>query len=118
METSTLNLKIDTGKNPLIFMISASEGNDRRCFIPEPSTAKEKITIWQKQILIPFSLSNKLLAFLGPFLTAKSQPGKVKDLFSCYPIAMPYMFEEFSLDLIFMETPKRVFRYAPSTQNK
>ncbi|KAI5422880.1 hypothetical protein KIW84_046054 [Lathyrus oleraceus] len=79
---------------------------------------KEKISIWQKHVLTPFTAYGKLLAFLGSYLTAKSQPGKVKNLFPCYHVTMPYVFEEHSLDLSYMEAPTHVFRYASSIQNK
>lgn len=86
--------------------------------MPGPLLDKEKTYVWAKQILILFSLFDKLLEFLGPFLTAKSHPEKVKVLFPCYPITMPYAFEERAIDQNFMETPMRVFRSAPTPQNK
>lgn len=99
-------------------MIPASEDDNGRDFVLKPLLAKEKITIWAKQLLIHFSLSDKLLAFLGMFLTAKSHPGKVINFFPCYPVAMPSAFKEHSLDLSFMKIPMCVFRSAPPSQNK
>lgn len=71
--------------------------------------AKEKISIWQNDVLIPFIAYGKLLAFLGSYPTTKSQPVKVKNLFPCYHVTMPYVFEEHSLDLSYMEAPTHVF---------
>lgn len=77
--------------------------------------SKEKIIVWQYQVLIPFTLSSRLLAFIGPCPTAKPHTEKVKNFFSGYAIIMPSAFEECSLDLSFMETPACVFRSSPPT---
>lgn len=69
-------------------------------------------------MLIPFSLFDKLFSFLISFPTAKSHPENVKNFFPCYPIVMLSEFEEYSLNLTFMETHTRVFRSAPPSQNK
>lgn len=39
---------------------------DGKEYVPEPPFAEEKAKIWSSQVLIPFSLSDKPLAFLGP----------------------------------------------------
>lgn len=95
-----------------------SEDDEVRYFVPKPPIPKEKIVARQHQVLNPFTLSGKLLAFLGPYPTAKTHAKKVKNFFSGYPINMPSTFEERSLDLSFMETHTRVFRSAPPTQSK
>lgn len=102
----------------MAYMIFPSENDEGRDFVPEPPMAKEKISIWQKQVLIPFTLSSKLLAFLEPYTIAKSQLEKVKNFFPCYLVTTPSGFEEHCLDLSFMETPTRVFQSAPPTQSK
>lgn len=107
-----------TSKNSVAFVILASKEEKGRDFMPEPLLAKEKISVWVKHVLILFSLSDKILAFLGQFPSFKSHPGKVKCFFPCYPITMPYASEERALDLNFMETPMRVFRSAHPPQNK
>lgn len=84
----------------------------------EQPMAKEKIVICDKQVFAPFSISNKLLAFLGPYPTAKSQLEKVKNFFPCYTVTMPSTIEEHSLNLSFMEILMHVFQFAPLTQNK
>lgn len=48
MEATTSSSKIDTGKNPMAFMILPIEVDEGRDFVPEPPMAKEKISIWQK----------------------------------------------------------------------
>lgn len=87
-------------------------------FAPELPLSKDKISNWENRVLIPFSFSGKLLAFLGPYPTANSNAGKVKNFFPGYPITMPSPFEEHALDLSFMDKHARVFRSAPPTQNK
>ncbi|KAI5438479.1 hypothetical protein KIW84_024279 [Lathyrus oleraceus] len=76
MAAATSSSKFDTGKNLIAFTILPSKGDEGRNFVPEPPMTKEKIYIWQKHVLIPFTLSGKFLAFLGPLPTAKTQPGK------------------------------------------
>lgn len=67
---------------------------------------------------MPLTHFGKFLVFLRPYPTTKSIPGKVKNLFPCYPITMPSTFEERSHDLFFRETHARVFRSAPLTKSK
>lgn len=76
--------------NDLIaFAIPTLEEEKERDFVLEPLLDKEKTYVWVKQVLISFSLTDKLFVFLGTFLTIKSQPKKVKGFFPCYPITMP-----------------------------
>lgn len=64
MTTNASSNKFDTIKNPMAYTNLPSENDEGRDFIPEPPMAKERNSIWKKQILIPFTLSGKLLAFL------------------------------------------------------
>lgn len=118
MTAKTPTPKFDTGKNPLTFTILPEENDEGRDFVPKPPMLKEKLSNWANQILIPFYLSSKLLAFLGSYLTTKSHFGKVKKFFPIYPVTMPSVFEEHTLDLSFMDKPTRVFRFAPLTRSK
>lgn len=90
-------------------MIFPEENDEARKFIPEPPLLKMKISNWVNQVLVPFSLSGKLLAFLGPYPTVKSHSKKVKNFFPGYPVTMPSVFKERTLDLSFMDKPARVF---------
>lgn len=65
-----------TGKHPMSYTTLPSKNDEGINFVPEPPMAKERISIWKKQILIPFTLFGKLLAFLGPYPTAKTQTEK------------------------------------------
>jgi hypothetical protein len=51
---------------------------DGKEYVPEPPFAEEKAKIWRSQVLIPFSLSDKPLAFLGP-LQENRQPEITKE---------------------------------------
>lgn len=118
MATKTPIPKLDTDKNPLAFTILLEENAEGRDFIPEPPLLKEKISNWPNQVLIPFSLSGKLLKLLSPYPTVKSHSGKVKNFFLGYPITMPSVLEERILDISFMDKPAHVFRSTPLTQSK
>lgn len=93
----------------MAYTIFTSEDDEGRDFIPEPSMSKEKIVAWQHQVLIPFTLSTKVVAFLGPCPTAKTHTENVKNFIPGYPVTMPLVFEERSLDLSFRETHVCVF---------
>lgn len=118
MASKTQTQKIDTSRNPLAFTTLLEENSEGKDFIPEPPLLIEKISNWANQLLIPFSLSGKFLAFLGPYLTAKTHSGKVKNFFPSYPITMPSAFEEHALDLSFMDKLAPVFLSTPPTQSK
>lgn len=118
METNTSSNKFDTGKNPMAYTIFPWE-NEEGDFVLEPEIAKERISIWKKkQVLIHFSLSGKLVAFLGPYPNAKTYTEKVKNFFLGYFVTMPSAFEEHSLDLSFMETYVCFFWFSSPTQSK
>lgn len=116
--TKASSSKFDTRKNQMAFIIPQKEDEQRRDFILEPPLSKEKISNWVKQVLIPFSLSNKLFAFLGAYPTTKSQDGKVKNFFPSFPVTMLSAFEERSFHLSFIDKPTGVFRSAPPAPNK
>lgn len=108
---STSTLKVNTGKNPLTFALPESE--EGQSFIPKPPQEKEKNFIWRSQVLIPFSLSYKMLAFLGPYPSPKLHPKKVNELFPYFIPTMPSAFEQHALDLKFTDPFERVFRSSP-----
>lgn len=118
MAANTSSNKFDTRKNPMAYTILPSEDDEGKDFVPKPPMSIEKIVAWQHRVLIPFTLFSKLLAFLGPYPTAKSHTKKVENFFPGYPVTMPSAFEERSLHLSFLETPACVFRSAPPTQGK
>lgn len=89
MAANTSSNKFDIGKKPMAYTILPSETEEGRDYVPESPMDKEKISIWKKQVLIRFTLSGKLSAFLGPYPTDKTQPEKVKNFFPCYPVTMP-----------------------------
>lgn len=64
MTETTSSSKLDTGKNPMTFTILPPECDEGKDFVSEPPMAKEKTSIWMRQVLIPFTLFGKLLAFL------------------------------------------------------
>ncbi|KAI5418793.1 hypothetical protein KIW84_043136 [Lathyrus oleraceus] len=51
---------------------------DGREYVPEPLLAEEKEKIWRSQVLIPLSLANEPLAFLGP-LPENRHPEELQD---------------------------------------
>lgn len=84
METSPNT--IDTSNKSFVVVILKDEESKGLSFIPKPSIEKEKISIWKTQMLFLFVVSDKLLAFLGPYPTPKSHPKKSSKilLLSCF----------------------------------
>lgn len=116
--TQTMPSTPETGKNPLAFTIFPNEDEEVIDYIPEPHSSDEKTAIREKQVLIPYSIHNKLYAFLGPYPIKRSYVGKVSRFFPGYSTSFPSTFEECTLNLSFMVKPTCVFRSAPPTLSK
>ncbi|KAI5419991.1 hypothetical protein KIW84_043963 [Lathyrus oleraceus] len=108
----------NTRKNSLAFTILLNEDEDAIDYIPEPLSSDEKTSIWAKHVLIPYSLHNKLHAFLDTYPTKMSHAGKVSRFFPSYSVTFPFVFKKHTLDLSFMVKPARVFLSAPHAPNK
>lgn len=106
-----------TDNNPIAFKLTAKEGINR---IPQPQSSDEAlIKNWQCQMLIPFVVNRKLLAFHGPLADQKSSPKAVATFFPGYKLAAPPAFDKsVTLDVRFMEAKARVFRFIPTPGNK
>jgi len=61
-------------------------------FTPDPSMEVEEAKIWNSHVLIPFSISNNVHAFLVPFRDSSMNTKKVKDIFLGYPNCKPRVF--------------------------
>lgn len=106
-----------TGSNPTAFKLSAKESMNR---IPQPTSFDEAVVKnWQRQMLIPFVVDNKLYAFHVPFAEPKSSPKAVVAFFPGYKHVATTAFDKFiALDVRFMEAKARVFRSMPTPGNK
>lgn len=118
MTISASSSKTDTIKNPLGFVIPSSKEETIGSFISEPPQEKDKISFRKYQVLISFSISDKLLAFLGPYHTLKSCPEKGEGLFPCFLPTKHDAFKQHMLDLKFLDPYERVFRSAPTLNRK
>lgn len=82
-----------------------------RTFVPEPPNEEEKIKIWNSQVLIPFSIGDKLHAYLGPYQT--TFPRNASAFFpSPLPDEKILAFRD-SYNLSFLGDPPRAFRSSP-----
>lgn len=84
---------------------------DGKEYVLEPPFAEEKAKIWRSQVLIPFSLSDKPLAFLGPF-PENRQPEitKKNSFFPTSHLSEPLVSSQKPFSLCYVE---RNFRTAP-----
>lgn len=105
------------GHNPIAFKLTAKEGMNH---IPQPSSSDEAITKnWQNQMVIPFVVDKKLLAFHSPLADKKSSPKTIAPFFPGYKHVMSPAFDRsVVLDVRFMEAKARVFRSMPTPGNK
>lgn len=69
---------------------------------------KEKTLIWASQILTPFSILDKIHAFLGPLPRSSLKSNKLESFFPCLSYCKPSAFEDKSFELGFMEQPHSV----------
>jgi len=79
---------------------------------PEPDLDAEKAKIWKSKVLIQYSISGTVCAFLGPYPTSKLNPQEVEETFPGYGSHKPRIFSHDSFNMTFMN--QRVFRFSPS----
>ena len=120
MASSTLakeTVSYGTGHNLTAFKLTAKEGMKST---HQPSSSDEAILKnWQNQLVIPFVVDKKLLAFHGTLVDAKSSPTNVAPFFPRYKPVMPPAFDRsVVLDVGFMEAKARVFHSMPTPGNK
>ncbi|KAI5424066.1 hypothetical protein KIW84_030326 [Lathyrus oleraceus] len=85
---------------------------DGREYVPEPPFAEEKAKIWRSQVLIPLSLADEPLAFLGP-LPENRHPEITRTDSSLFPsshISKPVISAQQPFSLRYVD---RNFRTAP-----
>ena len=78
-----------TSNKPSAAELTRPMNIDGREYVPEPSLVEEKEKIWRSQVLIPFSLANEPLAFLGPLLENR-HPEVTKNDSSLFPASHIY----------------------------
>lgn len=107
----------DTSNNPITFNLAKKEG---LTMVPQPpSNNPSKVETWQRQTLIPFMVTEKLLAFHGTLPDERMQPKKVQKVFPCFTLTVPSTFEKDGIiDLKFMDPEARVFQSIPTPDNK
>lgn len=107
----------DIGNNPIIFNLAGKEGLN---IVPQPpSNDPSKVETWQRKMLSPFMVAEKLFSFHGPLLDERTQPKKVQKVFPCFTLVVPGAFEKDGIiDLKFMDPKARVFRSMPTPGNK
>ncbi|XP_058742059.1 verprolin-like [Vicia villosa] len=120
MAATTTNTTVyATGANPLGFIMSREEEEQGLDFIPQPNLTEAKAIIWQNQMLIPFQITDKLMAFSGPLPNHRYHPEQTTGFFPCFQTTMPVAFDKpRPLDLKFMDPSLRVFRSTPAPGNK
>lgn len=57
---------------------------ENQSFTPDPLMDVKHAKIWNSHVLIPFSISNNMHMFLGPFPDSSINTKKVNDLFPGY----------------------------------
>lgn len=88
---------------------------DNRAYVPEPLIEEDKRKILYSQVLIPYSISSRVCAFMGPLPRHIRKP-QVLEYF--FPISLsrdPLVLVHKPIDLCFMKN--RVFQSSPPTRN-
>lgn len=107
----------NTGDNPIAFQLNTIERT--KCISQPIYTDEAMIKIWQCQMLIPFVIDRKLVAFHGPLPFPKSTPKAVQGVFPGYVHAAPPAFDKAgAIDVRFMDPKARVFRSMHIPSNK
>src|SRR3954463_14801848 len=95
--TNTNTTVYATGSNPLGAIISREEEEKGLDFVPQPKLTEAKAIIWQNQMLIPFQITNKLVAFSGSLPDHHSHPGQTTGFFTSFKTTMPVAFDNHAL---------------------
>lgn len=107
----------NAGNNPVAFQLTET---DNMKPIPQTTSTDEVVVkIWQCQMLIPFVVTGKLVAFHGPYPDNQIQPKTIQTHFSSYTPSLPLAFEkDGTIDIKFMDPKARVFKSMPTPGNK
>lgn len=111
--TSSTNSKdavtFNTGNNPIAFQLTEEES--LKLILQPTSTDENVVKIWQRQMLIPFFVADKLISFHISYPDTKTQPRNVQTHFPGFTPAIPPAFEkDGSIDLKFMDPKAGVFQ--------
>lgn len=98
---------------PLVASITRFILAGNKLYVPEPPLQEEKILIWKSQVLIPFTISDIMHAFSGPFPDLNMNVAKTSEFLPCYRCTKPLVAVDQPLDFTYMST--RVFCFAPYT---
>lgn len=91
--SSLCKTQVTISENPIAFKITPIDENPYGIVLHDPPRNQEKIKIWKNQMLIPFSISEQTMSFLGPYLTSKMHSDRVSDFFPCFIQTMHVAFE-------------------------
>lgn len=84
-----------------------------RPFVQEPSLEEEKELIYKSQVMITFTISDSVHAFLGSLHDSSIESQKVKELFPCYNHSKPCDFLDIPYEIGFMSSVTHVLCDAP-----
>jgi len=79
----------------------------------EPDLDAEKAKIWQSHVLIPYSVSDTVYAFLGPYPDPELKTPELEESFHGYNGRRPIVFSKDIPNMSYMT--HRVFRSSPSS---
>jgi len=79
---------------------------------PELGLDAEKAKIWKSQVLISYSVSDTVYAFLEPYLDSKLNSKEVEETFPGYEGHKPRIFSQDSFNISFIS--QTIFRPSPS----
>jgi len=84
---------------------------NNQAYASEPDLDAEKAKIWQSQVLILYSVSGTVYAFLGPYPDPKLKTPELEENFLGYEGRKPLVFSEDIPNMSYMA--HRVFRSSP-----
>lgn len=105
-------------QQPSRFTLNDKDESKGLQIVPQPTKKEANIAIWKTQMLIPFLIVDKLLAFNESYPDPKSSLDRNQKFFSCHTFAFPLVFELCALDLRCLDPTTRVFRLVPTFGNK
>lgn len=82
--------------------VEAFPRRNNQIYALEPDLDAKKTKIWKSHVLIPYSVSGTVHAFLGPFAYSKLDPEKVEDDFPGREGHKPIVFSHDSLNMSLM----------------
>jgi hypothetical protein len=83
--------------------------NDGEKVVPEPHGDQQAISVWELQVMIPFSVADTVYAFGGPLPDTAFLLSEIAKVFSVYTTCEPRIFKSDPYNFGYLKKPSKLF---------